>query len=220
MIKNNCELIKLSFEKYINQETNSHTNKLVEKHLLKCKDCQNEFLKLKNNNSILENLKKKNKQKHMVYFIIFFIILLLISLFLVGKYQTFQSIQRESKENTIYSFVKYLNGDYTSKDFNYKNVLSINKNKNGDYEGILSTYNENDILVEQKYFIFNTSNTTNITETYDNLNQSNLSNISNIKLENGILTYDLNTDSSHAFETQYYDTSSKLSDDSLFIIFE
>ena len=60
-----CNLVINSLESYSNNKTDKSTNKFIEKHILKCKDCKNKLLELENGKTLLDNLNKNLAREHL-----------------------------------------------------------------------------------------------------------------------------------------------------------
>ena len=132
MNKKNCKIIQDLLPNYIENLTNSETNKFIEEHLIDCEDCKKilEDMKkdIKTNNITEKNdkevnyIKKINFKMKILKFLVIFIIILTFAISILRNYIILSKLyklgdSKINKEN--YMMIKtFITGDYIGKEIN------------------------------------------------------------------------------------------------------
>ena len=221
-MKNNCELIKFSIEKYYNNKCSSKTNKIIEQHILKCNSCKQKLLEQPNGNTIFNNLIEKNKEKKLKFFLSLIIIFIFIFLSLTLLFNNFvQHISSDfNQDNPLYNFYLWITGNYKIQDYNYTNILEITNNEDNSITYTIYTFDTHNYLIEQKVVKYNNSKDKLQDEYNKYLNiEDNSKILSNIKLEDNILSYDINSVKNRSI-SDLFPSNSNISDNTTIIVLE
>ena len=216
-----CNLVTNSLEAYSANNTDKSTNKFIEKHILKCKDCKNKLLEIKNGKALLDNLNKKTKKKYKNILTTFISIFILLVILFIISFNTPSSIiysmkKSEKPLNTLYN---YLTNAYELYDYNYKTVLDIYI-LDDNITGNISFFDKNNYLIEEKsIYYFSPEAHDEQLEAYKNFSVPR-DNISNLKMTDNIISLDWNYPKTKTLNDMFPDTTPIINKNRIFLVLE
>lgn len=222
-----CNLVINSLESYSNNKTDKSTNKFIEKHILKCKDCKNKLLELENGKTLLDNLNKKQEKKYKTILITFISIFILLVIHFIICYKNPNSIIHDMKmsDAPLKTLYHYLSGAYEEQDLNYTTIFEYTNPNNQSHHITISVFDENDYWVEcQNIEIFKTPEEAQ--ECYSTLSnytfqkEGYLSYYSELSISGNVVTYDTNLSKAMTIDLFYKDLKTIISKDQLLLILE
>ena len=216
-----CNLVTNSLESYSNNKTDKSTNKFIEKHILKCKDCKNKLLEFENGKTLLDNLYKKQEKKYKTILITFISIFILLVILFIISFNTPGSIiysmkKSEKPLNTLYN---YLTNAHELYDYNYKTVLDIYI-LDDNITGNISFFDKNNYLIEEKsiYYFFPESHDKQI-QTYNNFSEPRI-NLSDLKMTDNIISLDWNYSKTKTLNDMFPNTTPIINKNRIFLVLE
>ena len=184
--------------------------------------CKQNLLEQPNGNTIFNNLIEKNKEKKLKFFLSLIIIFIFIFLSLTLLYNNFvQHISSDfNQDNPLYNFYLWITGNYKIQDYNYTNILEITNNEDNSITYTIYTFDTHNYLIEQKVVKYNNSKDKLQDEYNKYLNiEDNSKILSNIKLEDNILSYDINSVKNRSI-SDLFPSNSNISDNTTIIVLE
>lgn len=160
---------------------------------------------------------KKNKS----LIVIVLIVILLFFIFLINGFCSYKELNRNEK-NVFVGIFNYYMGVYKTQDLNYTNILDFSKDENGNISGMIYSFNEKDILIEEKVIYYFKSQEEAI-ETYNNFkviadSETAVTDITDVIIKDSLVTLDINSDKSKKLNDMFEKIETEITENSMFLV--
>lgn len=204
-----CKVVQDLLPRYAENLTNSETNKYIEEHLVKCKECLKKLNDI-SDKSILDKveekrkgriLKKKKKRNRLILLIILIVIILI--LIFINYFLKHAPISVDDNGNPQYieAFKIFISGENKLNVSNITNIVlegptiwDDHGEKKENYYTIILTFDENDICIGARYCIegFSEEELMKRYNDFMEVENSNIKATSKVRINEGNLIFNYN----------------------------